>query len=90
MAIASAVREPNFASIAKEAKAKMHDPDRAPDWLQMESVIKMPAASKITSLSADSIRREYPDLVVQLSARRDGIKLKHALAIAAGKAKRRA
>jgi hypothetical protein len=68
----------------------MHDPDRAPNWLQLESVIKMPKAEEITSLSADSIRREYPNLIVQLSARRDGIKLRDALDIAAGRAKRRA
>jgi hypothetical protein len=68
----------------------MYDTDREPSWLELESVVKMPAASKITSLSPDTIRREYSDYVVQLSARRDGVKLRHCLEIAAGKARRRA
>jgi len=68
----------------------MHDTDRPPSWLELESVVKMPKAEEITSLSADSIRREDGHLVVQLSSRRDGIKLKDALDIAAGKARRRA
>jgi hypothetical protein len=69
----------------------MHDdPNRAPGWLDQESIVKMPKASAITSLSPDTIRREYPHLVVQLSARRDGVKLRDVLAIAAGKARRRA
>jgi hypothetical protein len=68
----------------------MHDLERPPSWLELESVIRMPKAAEITSLSADSIRRQYRHLVVQLSPRRDGMKLKDALAIAAGKARRRA
>jgi hypothetical protein len=61
-----------------------------PSWLDLESVKRMPVVEKITSLSGDSIRRNYPHLVVRLSARRDGMKLKDALAIADGTAKRRA
>jgi hypothetical protein len=67
----------------------MEETDRAPSWLDLESIQKMPVASKITSLSPDTIRREYPHLVVQLSPRRDGMRLRDALAIAAGKANRR-
>jgi len=53
-------------------------------------VKRMPVVEKITSLSGDNIRRNYPHLVVKLSPRRDGMKLKNALAIADGTAKRRA
>jgi hypothetical protein len=74
----------------KEAHTEMIDSDRKPSWLELESVVKMPAASRITSLSPDTIRREYADYVVQLSARRDGVKLRHCLEIAAGKARRQA
>lgn len=61
-----------------------------PNWLQLESVIplggeKEPNVEKITSLSPDSIKRDYANKVVRLSARRLGMKLKHALEIAAGK-----
>jgi hypothetical protein len=61
--------------------------DQPPAWLNLESVQKMSVVEKITSLSAESIRRVYPDLVVKLSPRRDGMKLKHALAIANGTAR---
>jgi hypothetical protein len=63
--------------------------DRPPSWIELESSIPLSAAEgtsveKITSLSEDTIRRRFPEFVVQLSARRSGMKLKHALAIAAG------
>jgi hypothetical protein len=41
---------------------------------------------EITNLSADTIKRRHPQFVVKLSARRAGMKLKHALAIASGTA----
>jgi hypothetical protein len=47
----------------------------------------MKVVEKITSLSGDNLRRTYPDFVVKLSPRRDGMKLKHALAIANGTAR---
>jgi hypothetical protein len=64
--------------------------ERPPSWLELESVKKMPVVEEITSLSADNLRRNYPDYVVKLSPKRDGMKLKHALAIANGTAKRQA
>jgi hypothetical protein len=62
--------------------------DRTPPWLELESVKKMTLVEKITSLSAETIRRVYPEYVVKLSPRRDGMKLKHALAIANGTIRR--
>jgi hypothetical protein len=62
--------------------------ERPPSWLELESIVKMPRVEKITSLSADNLRRNYSDYVVKLSPRRDGMKLKHALAIANGTARR--
>jgi hypothetical protein len=61
---------------------------RPPSWLELESVIPLEAepgvisVETVTSLSADTQRREYPDLIIQLSPRRQGMKLKHALQIA--------
>ena len=62
--------------------------ERPPSWLELESVKKMPEVEEITSLSGDNIRRNYPEYVVKLSPRRDGMQLKHALAIANGTARR--
>jgi hypothetical protein len=62
--------------------------ERSPTWLELESVVRMAVAERITSLSADNIRRNYSDLVVKLSPRRDGMKLRDALAIANGTARR--
>ena len=36
----------------------------------------------VTTLSAETQRREYPEFIIQLSPRRQGMKLKHALQIA--------
>lgn len=59
--------------------------DRPPTWLELESVKLMAEAEQITTLSADTIKRRYPDWVVRLSPRREGIKLRHILQIAGGK-----
>jgi hypothetical protein len=61
--------------------------ERPPSWLELESVKKMPVVEEITSLSADTIRRTYPEFIIKLSPRRDGMKLKDALAIANGTAR---
>lgn len=58
--------------------------EKLPSWLELESVQKLSVVEKITSLSADSLRRRFPQFIVKLSKRRDGMKLKHALAIANG------
>ena len=62
--------------------------ERPPSWLELESVKAMPVAEEVTSLSADTIRRVYPHLVVKLSDRRAAITLRNILAIASGTARR--
>jgi hypothetical protein len=60
--------------------------NRPPTWLELESVKPLsPDVKQITSLSVDTIKRRYPQLVVHLSDRRLGMKLRHALEIASGK-----
>ena len=54
--------------------------------LQLEGIIKLSEVEKITSLSRETIERRYPKLIVRLSPRRSGMKLKHALAITTGTA----
>jgi len=38
----------------------------------------------MTSLDRDTLRREYPERIVELSRKRRGMKLKHILAITRG------
>ena len=59
--------------------------NRPPTWLELNSVVPLSKVEKITSLDRDTIKRRYGDRVVQLSDKRQGMKLKHALAIAEGK-----
>lgn len=60
--------------------------DRPPTWLQLESVLPLaPDVEDVTSLSRDTLERRYPQFIVQLSPRRKGMKLRHALKIASGK-----
>jgi hypothetical protein len=61
--------------------------------LQMERVVPLESekadtttARTITSLSADALKRNYPDMVVQLSPRREGMRVCDALKIARGEA----
>jgi hypothetical protein len=61
--------------------------ERTPTWIELQSVVRMAVAEKITSLSADNLRRNYPGLVVKLSPRRDGMRLRDVLAIANGTAR---
>jgi hypothetical protein len=63
---------------------------RSRSWVELESVKPMSVASEMTSLSPDAIRRNYWDLVVKLSPKRDGMKVKNILAIANGTAPRSA
>jgi hypothetical protein len=55
-----------------------------PTWLDLERVLPLPEVEKITSLSSDSLTRHHRDKIIELSPRRIGMKLKHALAIASG------
>jgi hypothetical protein len=55
-----------------------------PKWLELERILPMPEVEEITSLSIDSLKRHHKDKIVNLSPRRLGMKLKHALAIANG------
>jgi len=65
--------------------AKQSRSDQPPTWLELESIEPMRKVEKITNLDRDTIKKRYPDRVVQLSDRRQGMKLRHALAITEGK-----
>lgn len=62
---------------------------RAPSWVELQSIIPLESddetsGKSVTSLSGDTLKRRYPDAIVEVSPRRVGIKLKDALAIADG------
>jgi hypothetical protein len=47
--------------------------------LALESIISLERASEISNLSVDTLRRRFPDRIIKLSARRSGMRVKHAL-----------
>ena len=55
-----------------------------PSWLELKSVQPLTKTRDITNLFPDTQKRQYPDCIVWLSERRCGMKLRHALDIAAG------
>jgi hypothetical protein len=71
---------------ALEEDVELDHQDKVPSWLELESIKPLAECEKITSLSADSLRRTYGHLIVHLSGRRRGMKLRHVLQIAAGQA----
>jgi hypothetical protein len=61
---------------------------RPPTWLELESIIPLAAepgiisVASVTTLSPETTKREYPEYVIRLSPRREGMKLRNALRIA--------
>jgi hypothetical protein len=60
--------------------------DWTPSPRELERVMPIGEAEAFTSLKRDALTRNYPQLIVRLSPRRLGIKLKHVMAIANGEA----
>jgi hypothetical protein len=67
--------------------------DRPLSWLELESMIPLDTSKPgvttvktITTLSSDSIKRNYSQYVVRMSPKREAMKMRHALKIAAGEA----
>jgi hypothetical protein len=50
--------------------------------LELERIVSLQEAEAISTLSPDSWERHHPDKIVQLSPRRKGVRLKHALMLA--------
>lgn len=48
--------------------------------LDLERRIPVPEAARIKGISEDTFRRTYPELIEQLSERRQGVKVKNAIA----------
>ena len=52
-----------------------------PRWVELERIVPPDEAEQLTSLSHDTLRRRFPNLIVNLSPRRVGIRLRDVLAI---------
>lgn len=57
-----------------------------PRWVELERIVPLDEAEQLTSLSHDTLRRRFPNLIVNLSPRRVGIRLRDVLAINSGDA----
>jgi len=49
--------------------------------LELERIVTLREAYDLSGLSPDAWRDNYPDLIIQLSPRRQGIKLKNVLSV---------
>jgi hypothetical protein len=47
--------------------------------LELDRIVSIPQASKLSNLSEDTLRRKYADKIIQLSPRRQGMRVRHAL-----------
>jgi hypothetical protein len=53
--------------------------DKGLSPLELERIAGMPEASHLSGLSEDSLRRHYPDKLIDLSPRRQGMRVRDAL-----------
>ena len=52
---------------------------RLPPALELERIITLQEAEKVSSLSINSWKRRHPDKIIELSPRRLGVRLRDAL-----------
>jgi hypothetical protein len=50
-----------------------------PTPIELNRIVPMPEASRLSSLHPDTLREQYPELIVQLSPKRQGMRVGHAL-----------
>jgi hypothetical protein len=51
--------------------------------LELERIVSLQEASRLSSESVDTLRRRHRDKIIQLSPRRQGMRVKHALMLSA-------
>ena len=49
--------------------------------LELQRVVTLREAAEISGISLDTIRRRYPQIIIKLSPRRVGVRLRDALSI---------
>jgi hypothetical protein len=47
--------------------------------IELQRIVTMPEAERLSSLSADTIRRHHRDKILKLSPKREGMRLRDAL-----------
>jgi hypothetical protein len=52
--------------------------------LDLERIVPLPEAAKLSSVSEDTLKRRHRDKIIQISDRRLGMRVKHALMLADG------
>jgi len=50
--------------------------------LERERIVTLDEASRLSSQSVDTLRRRHRDKIIQLTPRRQGMRIKHALMLA--------
>jgi hypothetical protein len=62
-----------------------HDDFKLSPELELEQIISLQCAEKVSDLSQDSWKRHHRDKLVKLSPRRYGVRLRHALMLSSEK-----
>jgi hypothetical protein len=52
-----------------------------PDWVELQRVVDLKEASRLSGLSVDSIKRHHASKIIELSPRRRGMRLGDALSL---------
>jgi hypothetical protein len=60
----------------------MPDNFTASQWMELQRIVSLPEASRLSGLSIDSLKRHYRNKFIQLSERRYGMRVADALMLA--------
>jgi hypothetical protein len=53
--------------------------DDAAHWLELQRIASLAEASRLSGVSVDTLKRRHRDKIIQLSERRQGMRVGHAL-----------
>ena len=62
----------------KKNKRKLRDwaiPANVPGWLREKIKVPVPVAAEVVGVSEDTFRRSYPELIINVSPRRQAVEL---------------
>lgn len=55
-----------------------------PNWVELQRIVPLHEACRLSNLSRDTIRRQFADKIIKLSPRRYGMRLGDALLLSEG------
>jgi hypothetical protein len=61
--------------------ANQHPPKDPPNWVELQRVVDLKEAARLSGLSIDSIKRHHREKIIDLSPRRRGMRLGVALSL---------